>query len=269
MAVNRIWQHHFGLGIVATPSDFGIRGARPTHPQLLEFLAARFLESGWSVKYLHRLLLGSRVYRVASTGDPENQLRDPENKLLWRFRRSRLDAEPLRDAMLAISGDLDYSVGQRHPFPYKQKRWAGDPFRTLYDSSRRSIYLMQQKRVQRHPFLGLFDGADPNLSTGQRTTSTSPLQALYFLNDAWVRARAIGFAKRLLRQGQTVESRIEAAFEMAYGRTAAPAERKAVARTLQDLRSHAPNTISVERELWVWSRLAGVILSSNEFCYID
>ena len=269
VAVNRIWQHHFGVGIVATPSDFGIRGMRPTHPRLLDFLAARFLASGWSVKALHRLLLGSRVYRLASASDEGNQLRDPGNKMLWRFRRLRLDAEPLRDAMLAVSGDLDYSVGQRHPFPHQQKRWAGDPFRTLYETSRRSIYVMQQKRVQRHPFLGLFDGADPNLSTAQRTTSTSPLQALYFLNSEWVRTRAVGFAHRLLRQEQTLEKRIDAAFEMAYGRQAALSERQAMAGTWWELQSQAPEDTTLDRDLWIWARLAGVILSSNEFCYID
>ena len=269
VAVNRIWQHHFGVGIVATPSDFGTRGMRPTHPKLLDFLTTRFLASGWSIKSLHRLLLGSRVYRLASSSDEWNQSRDPENKLLWRFRRLRLDAEPLRDAMLAISGDLDYSVGQRHPFPYQQKGWARDPFRTLYETSRRSIYVMQQKRVQRHPFLGLFDGADPNLSTAQRTTTTSPLQALYFLNSEWVRKRATGFAQRLLRQEQTLENRIDAAFEMAYGRQAALVERQTMIAAWQELQSQAPDGTRVDRDLWIWSRLAGVILSSNEFCYID
>ncbi|MBB75578.1 MAG: hypothetical protein CMJ75_13810 [Planctomycetaceae bacterium] len=269
VAVNRIWQHHFGVGIVETPSDFGIRGMRPSHPRLLDFLAARFLASGWSIKSLHRLLLGARAYRLASASDEGSQARDPGNTMLWRFRRLRLDAEPLRDAMLAVSGDLDYSVGQRHPFPYQQKRWARDPFRTLYETSRRSIYVMQQKRVQRHPFLGLFDGADPNLSTARRTTSTSPLQALYFLNSEWVRKRAIGFAQRLLNEEQMLESRIDAAFEMAYGRQAAPLERQAMVVAWQALQRQVPEGTTIGRELWVWSRLAGAILSSNEFCYID
>ena len=269
VAVNRIWQHHFGQGIVATPSDFGVRGQPPTHPRLLDFLSARFLDSGWSVKYLHRLLLGSRVYRLASRGGGANRRRDPENQLLWRFRRRRLDAEPLRDAILAISGDLDYSIGQRHPFPYKQKGWTGDPFRTFYDTRLRSVYVMQQKRVQRHPFFGLFDGADPNLSTSQRTVSTSPLQALYFLNDEWVAARAESFARRLVRLGDTSESRLRAAFQMVYGRDPGPDERRAAIATLQVLHRQARGESAEEQTRWVWARLAGVLLISNEFSYID
>ncbi|MCI0464560.1 MAG: PSD1 and planctomycete cytochrome C domain-containing protein, partial [Gemmataceae bacterium] len=189
--VNRIWQYHFGRGLVATPNDFGKQGRPPTHPELLDFLAQRFIDSGWSVKQMHRLIMLSRVYQLASSDDEANLKADVGNDSLWRFPRHRLDAESIRDSLLMVSGTLDRSQGGPHPFP-DQRTWdftQHKPFKAVYDTNRRSVYLMTQ-RIQRHPFLATFDGPDTNASTAVRTTSTTSLQALFLMNDPFVHEQA-------------------------------------------------------------------------------
>src|SRR5258708_15403059 len=182
--VNRIWEHHFGKGIVGTPNDFGFRGNAPTHPELLDYLAAKFLESGWSVKAMHRMIMLTEAYQMASTYNPKAAATDARNESLWRFDRRRLDAEEIRDAMLATSGALDTTPAAGHPFPpevdwhYSQHK----PFIAVYETNHRSVYLMQQ-RIKKQPFLETFDGADPNASTGSRAQSTTGLQALFMMND--------------------------------------------------------------------------------------
>src|SRR5205814_4872418 len=144
-----IWQHHFGKGIVQTPSVFGKQGLAPTHPELLDHLASEFIRSSWSVKEMHRRIMLSRAYQRSSTAPGEG------------FPRLRLDAEALRDSILAVSGSLDRSAGEAHPFPPRDKRdfSQASPFYAVYETSRRSVYLMQQ-RLKKHPFLALFDGPD-------------------------------------------------------------------------------------------------------------
>ncbi len=158
--VNRIWQHHFGVGLVATENDFGLRGKRPSHPELLDYLAMRFQQSGWSIKAMQRLIMLSATYRQASGRDGPA---DPENRLLSHFPRRRLDAESIRDAMLMLGGNLDRSPGGPHPFP-PVAQWSftqHNPFSAVYDTPKRSVYLMTA-RLKRHPYLALFDGPDTN-----------------------------------------------------------------------------------------------------------
>ena len=164
--VNRIWQHHFGRGIVATPSNFGLRGDPPTHPELLDWLASRFIASGWSVKTIHREILLSQTYQLASVGDTRDAAFDPANRWLWRFPASRLDAESIRDAMLAVAGNLDKKLPGPHPFPpIETWHWTQhDAFKVVYPSNHRSVYLMTQ-RLLKHPYLAIFDGPDTNVST--------------------------------------------------------------------------------------------------------
>src|SRR5262245_61713980 len=150
--VNRLWLYHFGKGLVPTPNDYGKQGQPPTHPELLDWLASRFLDSGWSIKSMHRLMVTSRAYRQASDEQDAARQADPENRLYWRFDRRRLDAESIRDTLLALGGVLDRSVGGPHPFP-AQKAWdftQHKPFKAVYETDRRSVYLMTQ-RIQRHP----------------------------------------------------------------------------------------------------------------------
>ncbi len=197
--VNRIWQYHFGRGIVASPSNFGIRGELPTHAELLDWLTAKFVEGGWSIKRLHREILLSETYQLSSETDPSSESRDPEDLWLWRFPPARLAAESIRDAMLAVSGKLERRRGGAHPFPAIEAwHWTQhNPFKAVYPSHTRTVYLMTQRLV-RHPFMAIFDGPDTNISTDLRARSTVPLQALYLRNNPFVHEQAGGFADRLI-----------------------------------------------------------------------
>jgi hypothetical protein len=261
--VNRIWQHHFGRGIVATPSNFGVRGEPPTHPELLDRLAARFVASGWSIKAMHREIVLSETYQLSSDDDPRQAALDPDDRWLWRFPRRRLDAESIRDAMLAVSGRLDTGRPGRHPFPpIEDWHWTQhDAFKTVYPSNRRSVYLMTQRLIK-HPFLGLFDGPDTNTSTDVRSRSTVPLQALYFLNNPFVVECTKGLASRMIAAGDDPAGRLALGFELAWGRTPEPQE---VDRTLRFVRDAA--RAATERD--AWTGLARVLLTANEFLYID
>ena len=146
-----------------TPNDFGKQGKPPTHPELLDYLAAKLRDGGWSIKALHREILLSRTYRLAATRSAESLARDPNNELLTASPRRRLDAESLRDTLLLLGGNLDLTPAGPHPFP-KPGEWKftqHNPFKAVYDSQRRSVFLMTQ-RIQRHPYLAVFDGADPS-----------------------------------------------------------------------------------------------------------
>ena len=258
--VNRIWQHHFGRGIVETPNDFGARGARPTHPELLDHLASRFIDEGYSVKAMHRRILLSRAYRLDSRELPENARIDPRNELWTRFDRRRLEAEAVRDAMLAASGLLDESPGGPHPFP-PEKGWtfsASGPFNAVYETRRRSVYLMTG-RIRNHPFLEVFDGADPNLSTGARLLTTTALQSLLLMNSRFVSEQADAFGERMRPSGDG----IGLGYEVAYGRGPAAGERSRAEAFL----SRARETSGDDRA--AWASFARVLLSANEFLHVD
>jgi hypothetical protein len=261
--VNRIWQQHFGRGIVATPSNFGVRGEPPTHPELLDWLAARFVRDGWSIKAIHREIVLSETYQLSSDHDPRQAALDPDDRWLWRFPRRRLDAESIRDAMLAVSGRLATDRPGRHPFPpIEDWQWTQhDAFKTVYPSNHRSIYLMTQRLIK-HPFLALFDGPDTNSSTDIRSRSTVPLQALYFLNNPFVLECAEGLAGRMIAAGGDPARRLAIGFELAWGRMSEPRE---VDRALRHIRDAA--SVTAEREAWM--SLARILLTANEFLYID
>ncbi len=263
--VNRIWQHHFGNGLVATPSNFGRRGAAPSHPELLDCLADRLVASGWSVKAVQRLIVLSSAYALASDFDPANAAVDPENRLLWRHSRARLDAESIRDALLAASGRLDSTMKGRQPFPPIQDwEWTQhNPFKAVYATNRRTVYVMTQRLVK-HPFLAVFDGPDANVTTAERGGSTVPLQALYFMNNPFVRAQASGLAARVEASSRDVDDRIELAVELAWGRRPSPDETR---RMRGFLAACAQATSGHDRE--PWKSLAAVLLSSSEFLYVE
>jgi hypothetical protein len=257
VTANRIWHWHFGKGIVATPSDFGKQGRAPTHPELLDWLARRFQESGGSWKAMHRLVCLSRAYRMSSRDDAEALVADPANELLWKFSRRRLEAEAIRDAILSVSGGLDRSPAPPHPFP-PMPQWdftQHKPFVAVYESERRSVYLMTQ-RIRRHPFFGTFDGADPSASTASRPASTTTLQALYFLNDPFVHAQAKRFAERLAAERPVPETRVERAWQFALGRPPTSDERASALAHVG--RAGAEG----------WESLARVLFRLNEFLYL-
>ncbi len=225
--VNRIWQHHFGRGIVSTPNDFGRRGQAPTHPELLDFLAARFIESGWSIKAMHKLMLLSQTWQLASVDGEAGMKLDPNNDLWWKHPRRRLDAESIRDTILFVSGELDELGGGEHPFPPKHTwSWTQHkPFVAQYETRRRSVYLMQQ-RIRKNPYLALFDGADPSSSTGVRLPSTTPLQALFLMNDPLAHRTAAKLAERLILASSNEKERLTLAFKVALNREPTDEERK-------------------------------------------
>ena len=259
--VNRIWQAHFGRGLVASVNDFGARGEPPTHPELLDWLAARFVASGYSVKDMHRLIMGTAAYQRSSALDEAAVTADPENRWLGRFSRRRLTAEEIRDSLLAASGNLDLTPAEAHPFP-PEAGWTytqHNPFVAVYDTNRRSTYLMVQ-RQRRHPYLALFDGADPNASTGRRQTTTVPTQALFFLNDPFFHAQASAFAERLIPLNDDDDVRVERAYRLLFQREPSSREREQAAAFLASY----PGSTAEK-----WSALARVFLASNEFVYVD
>ena len=270
--VNRIWQHHFGKGLVQTPSDFGLRGRAPTHPELLDFLAGQFTASGWSIKAMHKGLMLSHAYQISSLNNPQAAERDPGNELIWRFERRRLDAESLRDAMLAASGQLDPSRGGQHPFP-PVETWGftqHTPFKAVYDHNQRSIYLMTQ-RQHRHPFLALFDGADPNISTGDRSLTTTPTQALFLMNDPFVHAQSTALAQRALTTASDDPARLAWLHEVLWGRPPLAEDAEGAMGFLEVYRQKLAS-LGVppdQQPLQAWAGLARVLLTSNNFLYVD
>ncbi|HJU43067.1 MAG TPA: DUF1553 domain-containing protein [Vicinamibacterales bacterium] len=224
--VNRIWQHHFGEGIVRTPSNFGVLGDRPSHPELLDWLAVEFIDRGWSIKAMHRLMMTSDAYQMASADIAGNLAIDPENRLFWRMPRQRLEAETIRDSILAAAGTLDRTPGGPNVFPYidpdlfeasSRRNWPGkkddDP-----STWRRSLYVFSKRSI-RYPMFEAFD--QPNLinSVDRRNRSTVAPQALLLMNNATVRFHAEKFAERLRREyPDNVSAQVTAGFQSALGR---------------------------------------------------
>jgi hypothetical protein len=258
--VNRIWQWHFGQGLVGTSNDFGSRGEQPSHQELLDWLAAEFRASGYSLKSMHRLMMHSAAYQRSSNATESSVAIDFNNQLLARFSRRRLEAEEIRDSLLFVAGNLDPSPAQSHPFP-PEASWGftqHDPFNAVYETNRRSAYLMVQ-RQRRHPYLALFDGADPNSSTAIRQVTTVPTQALYFLNDPFFHEQATAVSQRMADLPSDNE-RIERIFQLLYQRLPTSAEFEQATHFLQQY----PGS-SQEK----WAAYARVLLASNEFLYLD
>ena len=206
--VNRVWQYHFGEGLVRTPSDFGARGDRPTHPELLDYLAVRFMEEGWSIKKLHRMILLSNAYQQSSADNPKAREVDPENMLLWRMNRQRLDFESLRDSMLAVAGRLDPAVGG---LPFILTAQPADPRRTLY------AFI---DRAQLPGVLSAFDFANPEQHSPKRFTTTVPQQALFMMNNPFMAEQAKYLAARAEIAGESdTGKRIEKLYRLALGRS--------------------------------------------------
>jgi hypothetical protein len=263
--INRIWQHHFGRGLVATVNDFGTRGTPPTHPDLLDYLAHRFIKSGWSMKAMHRLIMGSAVYQADSKTAQVGM--DVDNRWYGRYQAWRLDAESLRDSWLWLGGNLDLSPAGAHPFPPVDS-WSftqHNPFIAVYENNRRTIFQMQQ-RIKRHPFLGLFDGADPNVCTGRRFETTVPTQALYLMNSKFVHAQSQSLAGRILglRLGET--DGIGQAFEWVLGRKPNGQEVSRMKRFLREYRQGI--TVGQDAELPSWAALMRTLLIRNEFLFV-
>ena len=220
--VNRIWHYHFGRGIVATPSDFGNMGERPTHPRLLDWLAAEFVRNGWSLKKMHRLIMTSSTYQQASAFRKDAAAADPENRLLWRFLRQRLEGEVLRDSALAVAGLLNTKMGGPSIFPElppgMETRGGWKVSEDPAESNRRSIYIFVRRNT-RYPMLEAFDMPDTHESCPRRNLTTNATQALFMLNSRLTLEWAQGFAGRVIGiAGSDLERQIQTAYRLAYSR---------------------------------------------------
>jgi hypothetical protein len=245
--VNRVWQWHFGEGLVHTPNNFGLRSEPPTHPALLDWLAAKFIEDGWSLKALHRRIMLSATYQRASVIPREQSNYDPENRWLGRFTARRLEAEAIRDAMIFVTGQLDL----------KPRGPAGADLA----APRRSLYI-QTARWDRGNFANLFDAANPDASVEKRTVSTVAPQALLMLNNDFVRMQAKHLAKRVVREAPGDEpARIDWTYHLLFGRPVRAEESAIIHRLLA--KSAHPEAISA------WRDIVHVLLCSNEFIYVD
>jgi hypothetical protein len=259
--VNRVWKHHFGKGLVRTPSNFGMLGEPPTHPDLLDHLTTQFIESGWSLKWLHRTMMLSAAYQQASGSDERGMEVDPENRLLWRMNRRRLEVEAWRDAMLAVSGALDPSLGG----PSQELAEAGNRRRTFYGFV---------SRHELNPLLRLFDFPDPNITSDERPVTTVPLQQLFVLNSEFMVRNSKALAARI--QGEPREepasyadelARVRRAYVVLYGREAKELE---VERAVAFVMAGEPaSSTKAENKLTRWEQLAQVLLSANEFMFVD
>src|SRR5262245_29255537 len=259
--VNRVWQYHFGVGLVATPNDFGLNGAAPSHPELLDYLASEFRVGGGSLKKLHKLIVMSATYRQSSSGNPQAEKVDANNTLLWRQNRRKLEAEAVRDSVLAVTGKLDLTMGgpgwqdfvielpddsQHYEYglaePAEKRTW------------RRSIYRFIV-RSQTQPWMTTLDCADPSMRVDRRNESISPLQALALLNNGFMVTQARHFAERLQMEiPNDLALQIDRAHYLAFGRAPTAAERK---RSEDFARSYGlPN-------------LCRALLNLNEFTFAD
>jgi hypothetical protein len=277
--VNRIWRWHFGQGLVNTPDNFGALGDRPTNQPLLDWLAHRFMEGGWSIKALHRLIMLSSTYRMSSVDeDPRGAQVDPENHLLRRMNVRRLEAEAIRDALLAVSGTLDRTMGGSLLTVKNRDYFFNHTSRdtTAYDSRRRSVYL-PVVRNHLYDMFELFDSPDASVTNGDRATTTVAPQALFMLNSDLVLQAARDTAAGLLARRELSDAgRISRLYETAFGRPPSPDESKRAAAYLDRfeaaLRAEAEgadaDSTADARRLDAWQALCQVILASSEFISI-
>ncbi len=260
---NRVWQWHFGEGLVRTPNDFGIRGDRPTHPELLDWLAVELVEHGWSLKHLHRVIMRSSAYQMAATAHAATLTRDPDNRLLTRFQPHRLQAEIIWDGIRAAAGTLDLTqFGLPIAPPLDEHEQLGNyrkwPASTPAESNRRAIYLLV-KRSFRFPMLSAFDLPDNITSCGRRDITTIPNQALTLLNNRSMREQAAAFASRLLRETKNSLDAVPArAWPLVYAR---PISAEELASTSAFLRARAADPQAAVADLCL------ALFNTNEFIY--
>ncbi len=288
--VNRLWQGHFGQGLIDSPNNMGTMGARPTHPQLLDYLAQRLIDEQWSMKRLHRLILLSKTYRMASVHtDPQAQRIDPENRLLWRRKRQRLEAEAIRDALIHVTDRLDTTIGGANLMVTTSNPSAADlreNQRIYEDSLRRTIYL-PVVRTNVYDFLTLFDFPNAATSVGRRAKTTVPTQALLMMNNPVVIKQAGQLARRVMADPKLVDDpqRIDRLYELLYARPPGQAEidsaleflslylatiQRSTADESDDPEAHAAESERSEsNRRRAWTALCQTLVMSHEFVYIN
>jgi hypothetical protein len=271
--VNRVWRWHFGRGLVASVDNFGLLGENPSHPELLDWLAVRFVEGGWSLKGLHRTIVLSSTYRMSSNDDPRAASVDPDNRLYHHASVRRLEAEAIRDSLLAVSGGMDRTMGgsllhvgnRQYLFDHTSRD------QTDYDSARRALYL-PVIRNNLYDVFQLFDTTDATVSNGDRATTTVATQALFLMNSNLVRQSATRLAALLLaRPGLDDERRIELLYQTAYARPATEKEvqrgRSVIAGFEKTIADRSKNETDRRLEAWTW--LCHAVLAANEFIHLQ
>lgn len=271
--VNRIWRGHFGAGLVKSVDNFGHLGDRPSHPELLDWLSARFMEEGWSLKAMHRLIMNSSVYRMSSSPNEKAALIDPDNRLLWRFNRRRLEAEAIRDSFYAVAGTLDRTPGgtllKTPNFGYVTNDQSNN--QAQYDVERRSIYLPVIRNAVFDVFQ-VWDFVEPSYLNGDRSTTTVAPQALFLLNSDMVLQQSSRFARRVMREARGDGARIRLAYEIAFGRLPDAAE---VARGIEFLRRYekalpaAAGGSAAPRYERAWAAYCQALFAASEFVTIN
>ena len=269
--VNRVWHHLFGAGLVRTVDDFGHVGELPSHPELLDHLAERFIVEGWSIKRLIRAIVLTRTFQLSHTPSAAMLEVDPENRLLARYSARRMEAEAIRDALLATSGRLDRTLYGLSIYSYREKAYAD---RRLFQGpldgqGRRSIYI-KVTLMEAPKFLEVFNFPGSKVCQGRRDVSNTPAQALAMLNDPFVQGQAEVWAKRLIeRKSDTIETRIDAMVRTALGRDARPAERDRFARFVAQaaMLNNVPG-YSVMSSAAVWRDVAHAVFNLSEFISI-
>ena len=266
--VNRVWEYHFGRGLVSTPNDFGRMGGRPSHPELLDYLANQYVANGWHMKPLHRMIMLSSAYRQSSDSPVEKPAmeKDSENNLLWKFTRRRLEAEEIRDSMLMISGKLNpKSGGPSVMVPIdtdlvkmlkRPQYWVATKDKSEYD--RRSLYMIYKRNLQL-PFMAVFDAPDSLLSCPRREQATHAPQALEMINGATSNSLAETFAERLKQEAKSNPARIDRAWRLALGRLPTPQEKALALHYI----ATSPNDPVVLKEL------ALDVFNLNAFLYVN
>ena len=257
--VNRVWHWNFSRGLVTTPNDFGNRGAKPTHPELLDFLSSWFMENGWSIKKLNQLILTSEAFALAAENDTSLE-KDPANNYYARFPRRRLTAEEMGDSLLFVSGQLNQKLGGSHGsfvIPVAKRRYSqGSPWRPKHPEieTKRSLYLFHHRSIP-NPVLAIFDGADATVSTPSRTESNTALQGLFFLNSPLFHHCANKLTQRLIQANPKPDKRLEFACKLVMSRNPTKDELALLNEVLQNSEQ--------ETEEKTWGRISRILLSSN------
>ncbi len=286
--VNRVWGWHFGKPLVPSTENFGALGDRPSHPELLDWLARMFMENGWSTKSLHRMIVTSSVYQMDSLHSQEivYQERDPENRWLWKSHLRRMDAEQIRDSLLAVSGQLSYQRGGK-TVPLRNRQFVFDHTsidHTKYESVRRAVYL-PVIRNNLYTLFEQFDFPDPTMPTGFRNVTTVAPQALFFMNASLVKGAAQRLASQLIADHTNPDQRVQAAYELTLGRPAEVSEIDLALQLVADMalkQGHAVDANQVNQagvadatgdaaaqaEQSAWAAFCQSLLSSNEFIYV-
>jgi hypothetical protein len=264
--VNRIWQWHFGEGIVRTPDNFGKMGERPTHPELLDYLAGRFVEGGWSIKAMHRMIMLSSAYQMGSRIDDATVEADPENRLFSRFNRRRLDVEEIHDGMLAIDGSIDLTMGGTLQKGFgTDKENSADRLSLNPEKLRRRTVYLPLRRANLPTLLNLFDFGDATTVTGKRALTNVAPQALFMMNSDFVSDRALNLAQSLSKQEAESGRRMERAYWTILDRQPSAAEVDSGLTYIESFRKKFERV----SELDAWQSFCRILLASDDFIYVD